>query len=120
MRHRPPVVPTVRSRPRTRTRTAQARRMPGSLTRRPRGSTRSQQLGRPEQRSSARAGSSAALPASPWTSQMYVVYAVIAVISAVLFFVGMGLVGNKTTYDDQVPGINLAIVGVVLGNAAGV
>jgi len=51
---------------------------------------------------------------------MYVVYAVLAVIGAVLFFVGMGMVGNEKTYDDQVPGINLAIVGVVLGNAAGV
>lgn len=51
---------------------------------------------------------------------MYVVYAVLAVIGAVLFFVGMGVVGNKKTYDDQVPGINLAIVGVVVANAAGV
>ena len=37
---------------------------------------------------------------------MYVVYAVLAVIGAVLFFVGMGMVGNEKTYDDQVPGIN--------------
>ena len=51
---------------------------------------------------------------------MYVVYAVLAVIGAVLFFVGMGVVGNEKTYDDQVPGINLAIVGVVVANAAGV
>ena len=51
---------------------------------------------------------------------MYVVYAVLAVIGAVLFFVGTGMVGNETVYDDQVPGINLAIVGVVLANAAGV
>jgi hypothetical protein len=51
---------------------------------------------------------------------MYVVYAVLAVIGAVLFFVGTGMVGNKRTYDDQVPGINLAIVGVVVANAAGV
>jgi hypothetical protein len=51
---------------------------------------------------------------------MYVVYAVLAVLGAVLFFVGTGMVGNETVYDDQVPGINLAIVGVVLANAAGV
>ena len=51
---------------------------------------------------------------------MYVVYAVLAVIGAALFFVGMGMVGNEKTYDDQVPGINLAIVGVVVANAAGV
>ena len=51
---------------------------------------------------------------------MYVVYAVIAVIGAVLFFIGAGMVGNEKTYDDQVPGINLAIVGVVVANAAGV
>ena len=42
---------------------------------------------------------------------MYVVYAVLAVIGAVLFFIGTGMVGNETVYDDQVPGINLAIVG---------
>ncbi|MBA3745360.1 hypothetical protein [Sporichthya sp.] len=51
---------------------------------------------------------------------MYVVYAVLAVLGAVLFFIGTGMVGNETVYDDQVPGINLAIVGVVLANAAGV
>ena len=51
---------------------------------------------------------------------MYVVYAVLAVIGAVLFFAGTGMVGNETTYDDQVPGINVAIVGVVVANAAGV
>jgi hypothetical protein len=51
---------------------------------------------------------------------MYLVYAVLAVIGAVLFFVGMGMVGNEKTYDDQVPGINMAIVGVVVANAAGV
>jgi hypothetical protein len=50
---------------------------------------------------------------------MYVVYAVLAVIGTVLFFVGTGMVGNQTAYDDQVPGINLAIVGVVVANAAG-
>ena len=51
---------------------------------------------------------------------MYVVYAVLAVLGAALFFIGTGMVGNETVYDDQVPGINLAIVGVVLANAAGV
>jgi hypothetical protein len=51
---------------------------------------------------------------------MYVVYAVIAVIGAVLFFVGSGIVSSKRVYDDQVPGINVAVVGVVLANAAGV
>ena len=51
---------------------------------------------------------------------MYVVYAVLAVIGAVLFFVGVGVVGNETVYDDQVPGIDVAIVGVVVANAAGV
>jgi len=30
------------------------------------------------------------------------------------------MVGNEKTYDDQVPGINLAIVGAVVANAAGV
>jgi hypothetical protein len=38
----------------------------------------------------------------------------------VLFFIGTGMVGSETVYDDQVPGINLAIVGVVVANAAGV
>ena len=50
---------------------------------------------------------------------MYVVYAVLAVLGAVLFFIGTGMVGNETVYDDQVPGINVAIAGVVLANAAG-
>ena len=51
---------------------------------------------------------------------MYVVYAVLAVVGAALFFIGTGMVSNETIYDDQVPGINLAIVGVVVANAAGV
>lgn len=51
---------------------------------------------------------------------MYVVYGVLAVIGAALFLVGTGMVGSETVYDDQVPGINLAIVGVVVANAAGV
>jgi hypothetical protein len=51
---------------------------------------------------------------------MYVFYVALAGIGAVLFLVGMRVVANETTYDDQVPGINLAIVGVVLANAAGV
>jgi hypothetical protein len=41
-------------------------------------------------------------------------------VGAVLFLLGTGIVGNETVYDDQVPGINLAIVGVVVANAAGV
>ncbi|HUR75639.1 MAG TPA: hypothetical protein VMZ00_15265 [Sporichthya sp.] len=83
-------------------------------------STRSQQLGRPAPQSTGARADSGARAASPWTSQMYVLYAVLAVVGAILFLVGMGLVSNKTVYDDQVPGINLAIVGVVLANAAGV
>jgi hypothetical protein len=51
---------------------------------------------------------------------MYVVYAVLAVIGVAMFFVGDGMVANKRVYDDQVPGINVAIVGVVIANAAGV
>jgi hypothetical protein len=39
---------------------------------------------------------------------------------AVLFILGTGMVRNETVYDDQVPGINLAIVGAVVANAAGV
>ncbi|WP_019877541.1 hypothetical protein [Sporichthya polymorpha] len=50
---------------------------------------------------------------------MYAVYAGIAGLGAVLFVVGTSLVSSETLYDDQVPGINLAIVGVVLANAAG-
>ncbi len=56
---------------------------------------------------------------SPWAPQLYVVYAVLAVLGAALFFAGTGVVGNEAVYDDQVPGINIAIVGVVLANAAG-
>lgn len=50
---------------------------------------------------------------------MYLVYAVLAALGAALFLIGTGMVGSETVYDDQVPGINLAIVGVVLANAAG-
>ena len=59
-------------------------------------------------------------PGSPWTPQLYVGYAVLAGLGAAMFFAGTGVVGNETVYDDQVPGINVAIVGVVLANAAGV
>ena len=51
---------------------------------------------------------------------MYGVYAVLGLLGALLFFLGTGMVGNERVYDDQVPGINVAIVGVVLANAAGV
>ncbi len=50
---------------------------------------------------------------------MYAGYGVLALLGAALFLAGQGMVGNETTYEDQVPGINLAIVGVVLANAAG-
>jgi hypothetical protein len=50
---------------------------------------------------------------------MYLVYGVLAVLGAAVFLVGNGMVGSEKVYDDQVPGMNLAIVGVVLVNAAG-
>jgi hypothetical protein len=56
---------------------------------------------------------------SPWQPQMYVMYAAIAVLGAVVYLVGIGVVADKTVYDDQVPGINAAIAGAVLANAAG-
>lgn len=57
---------------------------------------------------------------SPWAPQMYVVYAGLAVLGAVLFLVGAGVVAKEKLYDDQVAGINIAIAGVVVANAAGV
>lgn len=51
---------------------------------------------------------------------MLVVYAVLATAGLIVLIIGYSLVNNEVTYDDQVPGINLAIVGVVLANAAGV
>lgn len=51
---------------------------------------------------------------------MYVVYGVLAVLGAVLFLVGTGITNSETVYDDQVPGINVAIAGAVVANAAGV
>ncbi len=38
----------------------------------------------------------------------------------VLFLVGTNRVSNEVVYDDQVPGISLAVLGTVLANAAGV
>jgi hypothetical protein len=51
---------------------------------------------------------------------MFLVYAALAVLGAALFFAGTGLVAHEKVYDDQVPGINIAIAGVVIANAAGV
>ncbi len=51
---------------------------------------------------------------------MYIFYGALAFIGLVVFIVGVALVGDKTTYDDQVSGINIAIVGAVVANAAGV
>jgi hypothetical protein len=50
---------------------------------------------------------------------MYVVYAVLAAIGVVLYLVGIGVVADKTVYDDQVPGINATIAGAAIANAAG-
>jgi hypothetical protein len=50
---------------------------------------------------------------------MYVVYAALAVLGAVLYVVGISVVANETVYDDQVPGINAAIAGAAIANAAG-
>lgn len=51
---------------------------------------------------------------------MYIFYGVLAFIGLVVFVIGLSMVKSETVYDDQVSGINLAIVGVVLANAAGV
>ncbi|GAA0604053.1 hypothetical protein GCM10009547_02230 [Sporichthya brevicatena] len=51
---------------------------------------------------------------------MYLGYAVLAGLGAALFLTGTGMVSSETVYDDQVPGIDLAILGAVLANAAGV
>jgi hypothetical protein len=51
---------------------------------------------------------------------MYIFYGVLALIGLVVFIVGLSMVKDKTIYDDQVSGINLAIVGAVVANAAGV
>jgi hypothetical protein len=37
----------------------------------------------------------------------------------VLYLVGIGVVADKTVYGEQVPGIDAAIAGAALGNAAG-
>jgi hypothetical protein len=50
---------------------------------------------------------------------MFVVYAVVTVLGAVLFVVGSGVVANETVYDDQQSGISTALAGAALANAAG-
>jgi hypothetical protein len=56
---------------------------------------------------------------SPWQPQIYVGYGALAALGAVVYLIGIGVVADKTVYDDQVPGINAAIAGAVLANAAG-
>jgi hypothetical protein len=51
---------------------------------------------------------------------MFVVYGVLAATGLALFISGTSMVGSETVYDDQVPAINVAIVGAVVANAAGV
>lgn len=51
---------------------------------------------------------------------MYIFYGVLAFIGLVVFIIGLAMVKDKTIYDDQVSGMNLAIVGAVVANAAGV
>ncbi|GAA0629905.1 hypothetical protein GCM10009547_37010 [Sporichthya brevicatena] len=41
-------------------------------------------------------------------------------VGLVLFVVGSSRVSSEVVYDDQVPGISLAVLGTVLANAAGV
>ena len=87
---------------------------------RPRVSTRSRQRGRPSRRgTAARTGSPTLALSSPWAPRIFVGYAVITALGAVLFLVGIGVVANETVYDDQVPGINAAIAGAAVANAAG-
>ncbi len=57
---------------------------------------------------------------SPWESRAYVVYGVLWILGAGVFLSGMSVVSRETTYQDQAPGINLAVAGVVLSSAAGV
>lgn len=51
---------------------------------------------------------------------MLAFYAVLTVVGLVVLVIGSSIVSSETVYDDQVSGINLAIIGVVLANAAGV
>ncbi|MGQ0625100.1 MAG: hypothetical protein ACT4PP_10700 [Sporichthyaceae bacterium] len=51
---------------------------------------------------------------------MYILYAVLAGIGLILFVVGTVIVNDETVYDDQVPAINIAIIGTVLACAAGI
>lgn len=45
---------------------------------------------------------------------------VVVAVGLVLFLIGSSQVSNQVTYDDQVPGLNLAILGTVLANMAGI
>ncbi|MGQ0631369.1 MAG: hypothetical protein ACT4P1_10020 [Sporichthyaceae bacterium] len=83
--------------------------------------TRSQELGRPARKASgSRAATAPRSSTSPWTTQLYVLYAVLAGIGLILFVIGTVIVNDETVYDDQVPAINIAIVGTVLTCAAGI
>ena len=83
-------------------------------------STPSQQLSRTDRRATAARASSGSPAASPWATQLYVVYGVLVAIGLILLVIGNAIVSDKTLYDDQVPGINLSIVGTVITAAAGI
>lgn len=51
---------------------------------------------------------------------MYIGFGLLIAFGGALFLIGMTVVADKPVYDDQVPGLNLAIVGVVVANSAGV
>lgn len=81
-------------------------------------SAASGQTGRSE-RGTASRGHASSTHALPWVPQLLVVYAVATVIGLVLLIVGYAIVSNEVVYDDQEPGITLAVLGAVLSVAAG-
>jgi hypothetical protein len=54
----------------------------------------------------------------PWPPQLVALTGVLVAVGVVLFVVGASRVNNEVVYDNQVPGLNLAVLGAVLASAA--
>src|SRR5215218_8652241 len=71
-------------------------------------------------RGNATRGRSATSPAFlPWVPQMVALYAAFAAFGLILLIVGYAIVANEVVYDDQEPGITIAMAGALVALAAG-
>jgi hypothetical protein len=67
----------------------------------------------------ARGATASTAHALPWVPQMLAVYAVVTGLGLALLIAGYAIVANEIAYDDQEPGLALAVSGTALATAAG-